>query len=101
MPNIQKLSINQIKFLRGITHGLSPIIMIGSKGVTDSLMKELEIALSHHELIKAKIAIGEKEDRKEIIDYIIGQTKAVLVQAVGKTFVIYRPKKDPVLELPK
>lgn len=101
MSQTQKLSTNQIKFLRGIAHNLNPVIIIGGKGVTDSLMEELETTLNHHELIKVKISIGEKEDRKEVIDFILEQTEATLVQSIGKVFVIYRPKEEPELELPK
>jgi RNA-binding protein len=96
------LSQNQKKFLRGIAHGLNPVIIIGAQGVTDNLMAELERALSHHELLKIKMAGGEREERKEVIDYVVQQTRAQLVQSVGKMFVLYRPRpKDPQLVLPK
>lgn len=96
------LTPSQKKFLRGIAHGLNPIIIIGSQGVTDNLMAELEKSLHHHELLKVKMAAGEREDRKAIIDYVVNQTKAKLVQTVGKMFVIYRARtKNPELQLPK
>jgi RNA-binding protein len=102
MKNTTTLSTNQKKFLRGLAHGLNPMIIIGSQGVTDSLMAELEKTLSHHEILKVKIAAGEREDRKEVIEYITKATRAQLIQSVGKMFVIYRARaKDPQLELPK
>lgn len=98
----QPLSQNQKKYLRGIAHGLNPIIIIGAQGITDSLMAELEKALQFHELLKIKMAAGEREDRKKMIDHVVDQTKAQLVQSVGKMFVIYRPRpKDSQLILPK
>lgn len=102
MKTSTQLTANQKKFLRGIAHGLNPVIIIGAQGVTDNLMAELERALTHHELLKIKIAAGEREDRKTVIDYILQHTKAELVQSVGKMFVIYRPHpKAPELVLPK
>lgn len=101
MPQQKKLSNNQIKFLRGIAHGLNPVIIIGGKGAGDSLMEELEKTLSHHELIKIKISIGDKEERKQVTDYILDQTQADLVQSIGKILVIYRAKEKPELELPR
>lgn len=101
MSNQNNLTPSQVKFLRGIAHGLNPVIIIGSKGVTESLMKELEISLAHHELLKIKIAIGEKDDRKAIIDHILVKTKAHLIQSIGKTCVLFRAKKDSELQLPK
>lgn len=102
MKTDSTLTANQKKFLRGIAHGLNPVIIIGSQGVTDNLMAELDKSLTHHELLKVKMAAGEREDRKAIIDYVISHTKAKLVQSVGKMFVIYRARaKNPELVLPK
>ncbi|MDX1796282.1 MAG: ribosome assembly RNA-binding protein YhbY [Hydrogenovibrio sp.] len=101
MSKNTKLSINQIKFLRGIAHGLNPVVTIGINGVTESLMEELESSLAHHELLKIKLAAAEREDRKRIIDYVVEQTQAQLVQSVGKVFVIFRQNKDSEIQLPK
>ena len=97
----KKLSQPQIKFLRGIAHGLNPIVTIGNNGVTDSVMAELDSSLEHHELLKVKITAGDREDRKEIIDYLIQNSGATLVQAIGKTVVLYRQAEEPELELPR
>ncbi len=90
---LASLSNPQKKFLKGIAHNLNPMIIIGSNGVTDSLMAELETTLEHHELLKIKIAIGERDDRKKIVDYIIENTGALLVQTIGKTCVIFRQRE--------
>ncbi|WP_321276654.1 ribosome assembly RNA-binding protein YhbY [Thiomicrorhabdus indica] len=87
------LSNPQKKFLKGIAHNLNPMIIIGSNGVTDSLMAELETTLEHHELLKIKIAIGERDDRKKIVEHIIENTGALLVQTIGKTCVIFRQRE--------
>lgn len=102
MKTDKTLTPTQKKFLRGLAHGLNPVIIIGAQGVTDSLMAELNKSLTHHELLKVKMAAGERDDRKAIIDYVTTHTKAKLVQSVGKMFVIYRARvKNPELVLPK
>lgn len=101
MRQPEKLTMNQKKYLRGIAHGLNPIIIIGANGITESLMAELDSTLSHHELLKIKIASAEREDRKEMIDYVVKETGSLLVQSVGKTFVIYRQNEETNLPLPK
>ncbi|BBP46373.1 hypothetical protein THMIRHAS_17460 [Thiosulfatimonas sediminis] len=68
------------------------MIIIGGNGLTDGLMAELESTLAHHELLKIKIAFGEREDRSGIIQNILQQTGALLVQSIGKTCVIFRQK---------
>lgn len=101
MPQTKKLSNNQKRFLRGIAHGLNPVILIGANGLTDNLMQELETTLSHHELLKIKMASAERADRKDIVDYILQQTGAELVQSIGKTVVIFLQNEDSELQLPK
>lgn len=95
------LSNTQKRFLKGIAHGLNPVILIGANGLTEGLMKELEKSLAHHELLKIKIASAEREDRKEIVETIVKATHSQLVQSIGKVVVIYRQAKEPQLQLPK
>ena len=100
MSQTTQLTQKQKKFLTGIAHGLNPMIIIGANGVTESLMAELERTLEHHELLKIKMASADREDRKTIVDYILDQTGAVLVQSIGKTCVIYRQSEDSEFSLP-
>ncbi|MCF6345535.1 MAG: ribosome assembly RNA-binding protein YhbY [Thiomicrorhabdus sp.] len=101
MSQPEKLSNNQKKYLRGIAHGLNPMIMIGANGVTESLMEELEGTLSHHEILKIKIAAADRDERQKITERILNETGALLVQAVGKTCIIYRQNEETELPLPK
>ena len=101
MSQPEKLSNNQKKYLRGIAHGLNPMIIIGSNGVTKNLMEELESTLEHHEILKIKIAFGDRDERQEIVQHIINQTGALLVQSIGKICVIYRQKEETELPLPR
>jgi len=101
MSQPEKLSNNQKKYLRGIAHGLNPMIMIGSNGVTESLMEELEKTLAHHEILKVKMAISDRDDRKKVVQYILDETGALLVQVIGKICVIYRQSEETELPLPR
>ncbi len=97
------LSINQKKYLRGLAHHLNPVIIIGQNGLSEGLMNELANTLAHHELIKIKIAAGDRDERRDMIESVCDATGAELVQAIGKVFVIYRPnpeKKDSDIRLP-
>ena len=96
------LSKNQTKFLRSKCHDLKPVVMVGQKGLTEAVLNELETALDHHELVKISLAMDDRELRKRSIDQICQQSEAELVQTIGKTVSVYRPKKDkPVIQLPK
>ncbi|TGG94127.1 ribosome assembly RNA-binding protein YhbY [Natronospirillum operosum] len=85
------------KRLRGIGHDLKPIVTIGGNGVTEGVLAELDRALTDHELIKLKIAAGERDDRQPVIDYVTAETRCELVASIGKIALLYRrnPKADP------
>lgn len=91
------LSRTQIKHLLSLTHNLKPIISIGQNGITENVLKELEIALNHHELVKIKIAGEDRDARQSMIQQLCEQTAAEKVQAIGKTLTLFR--RDP--EKPK
>ena len=96
------LSKNQIKFLRSKCHDLKPVVMLGQKGLSEAVLKELDIALDHHELVKIKLAMDDRDARKQVIDEICKQCQAEQIQSIGKTVSIYRLNKEkPVIHLPK
>ncbi len=96
------LNKEQKKYLRSLAHELKTIIWIGQQGLTDNVLAEIDTALDHHELIKLKIRVGERELRDEIARTICERTSAELVQKIGNVIAIYRQKeKDPLIKLPK
>jgi len=95
------LSKAQLKFLRARCHDLKPVILMGQKGLTEELLAELDRALSHHELVKIKLATDDREQRKLLIDEICQQTRSEEVQSIGKTLSVYRVNPDKaVISLP-
>ena len=96
------LTERQKKFLRQQSHSMKPVVSTGDKGVTDSLIKELNGALEHHELLKIKVRVGDRKARDEMIAELLAKTGAVLVSRVGNIAALYKPnKKDPKIVLPK
>jgi len=90
-----------IKFLRGISHELNPVVMIADKGLTENVMTEINIALDRHELIKIKIRM-DKETRTDFIEKIIQQTGAQKIHSIGQVLTIFRRNPDdPQYELPQ
>ncbi len=82
------------KKLKAQAHPLKPVVMIGQSGLTPAVLKEINVALDAHELIKVKIR-AERDERNVIREQICTETQAELVQSVGQVAVIYRknPKK--------
>jgi putative YhbY family RNA-binding protein len=80
--------------LRAEAHGLKPIVMIGEAGLTPSVMKEIELGLDSHGLIKVRVFGDDREARIEMYESICAQLDAAPVQHIGKLLVLYRPKKE-------
>ena len=50
------LNKKQIQYLKGEAHSLKPVVLLGSNGLTEGVIAEIDSALEHHELIKVKIS---------------------------------------------
>ena len=79
--------------LKARAHALEPRVQVGQSGPTDAVIKEIDRALTAHELIKVKI-LANRDARDQIAEAVCGRTEAVIVQQVGKVVVLWRPKSD-------
>jgi len=91
------LSNPQKRYLRGLAHDLKPIIMVGAKGPTDTLIAELDAALERHELIKVKFAAEDRETRDAWIEQLIEKSGAILISRIGNVAIVFRRSKDKAL----
>lgn len=89
------LSQDQKKRLRTIGHKLNPIVTVGDKGLTTAVVAEIERALNDHELIKVKVVTEDRDDKKAMIEALIKDTKATLVQTIGHIALILRKVDKP------
>lgn len=85
-----KLSTKQIAHLRGLAHSLNPVVMIGNNGLTESVLKEIELNLNAHELIKVQVAGDDRDARKALYLEVCTKTNAVAVHHIGKQLIFYR-----------
>lgn len=98
---VMNLSTKQKQHLKGLAHGLKPVVLMGANGLTEAVLAEIEIALNHHELIKVKIASEDRETKNLIVEAIVRETGAENVQVIGKTLVLYKQSDDRKIELPR
>ena len=97
---MKSLTAAQRQHLRSLAHTRQPVVMIGNNGLSASVLKEIELALNSHELIKIKAASNELETRRTWLAEICAGTGASPVQQIGKILVIYRAASKPVIALP-
>jgi RNA-binding protein len=87
--------------LRGLAHHLDPVVMIGRRGVSDSVVRQIEGALDDHELIKVKVLEDCPVDRGEVAALCTLQTECEVVGQIGRILVLYRARKEgPTIRLP-
>lgn len=80
--------------MRAIGHYLKPIVLVGDKGISVSLVDELNRALNDHELIKIKIR-AERDSRKAMIASLCEETGAQCVQSTGAMALLFREADHP------
>jgi len=87
------LTEQQKKRLRGLGHKLKPVVTIGAGGISDTLLEELTRSLGHHELMKLKVNLGDRNKRDDAIQAVCEHSGAQLIQRVGNIGLLFKKKK--------
>lgn len=82
--------------LRAQAHHLDPVVLLGSNGLTESVMKEIDRELKNHELIKVRVPTDDREEREAIYAEIAETLGCARVQMIGKLLVLWRPADEDV-----
>lgn len=100
MPSIH-LTPAQRKEKRGEAHHLDPVVLIGADGLTDAVVKEADLALKAHGLIKVRMFSDSRPDREAALATLADRLSAAPVQHIGKLLVLFRPSEAKRIDLPK
>ena len=96
------LTSTQRAYLRGLANPLEPILHAGKGGVSDTLIRQADDALTARELIKGRVLDTAPGSARELAEQIAGAVNAQVVQVVGRNFVLFRQKpKDSQITLPR
>ena len=92
----------QRSYLKSLAHDIDPTVYIGKAGVTDNVIKEIDMCLEARELVKVKLQDGCVMEPKDVANDIAAKLGAEFVQAIGRKFTLYRQSKEnKKIELPK
>jgi len=96
------MTSKQRAYLRGLANTMDPILHAGKGGVSDTMRKQADDALTARELIKGRVLETAPASTRDIAEDIAASVNAEVVQVIGRTFVLYRRNdKEPQIVLPK
>lgn len=96
------LTNKQRKFLRAMANGIKPMIQMGKDGTKETFIRQLDIMLENHELVKVNVLETSPMSAHEAANYFVERLDAEYVQDIGRKFVLYREaKEEPEIVLPK
>ena len=98
------LSSKHKKFLKGLGHSLSPVVVVGKEGLGEKIVTATKLELGRHELIKIKIGKSSPASKQETAELLTVGSESSIVQIIGNTILLYKknPKidKDKQIKLP-
>lgn len=93
MPQLEVTRDERLQ-LKARAHALNPVVLLGANGLTPAVMKEIDRALTAHELIKVRVPGDDRAAREAIYTQIAEDLSAACVAAIGKLAIFYRPRPD-------
>jgi len=87
-----ELTQEQRRALRAAAHHLNPVVSIAQKGLTPTVLKEIDNCLKAHELIKVRLYGIERADRDVLFAEICTSLSCAQVQHIGNLLVLWREK---------
>ncbi len=93
----------QRRALRAAAHHLNPVVSISQKGLTPSVLAEIDRCLTAHELIKLRLYGIEREHREALFGEVCTALTCHVVQHIGNLVVLWRerPKDAAIPEFPQ
>ena len=79
---------------RGDAHHLDPVVMIGADGLTPAVLKEAEVAIRSHGLIKVRVFSDDRALRESMLTEMADKLNAAPIQHIGKLLVLWRPIEE-------
>lgn len=96
------MTSKQRAYLRSLANPLQPIVYVGKGGLSDTIEKQADDALTARELIKGKVLENAPDTTREAAEQLAQAVCAEVVQVIGRVFVLYRRNdKEPKITLPR
>lgn len=84
----------QRRELRAEAHHLHPVVIVGQHGLNDKVLREIDVNLRAHQLVKVRVFSDVRDERDALLQRICTALDAASVQHIGKLLVIWRPAPE-------
>lgn len=91
---LERLPNSELRKFKAAAQLLEPMLKVGKAGLSEGFLKEVDIALAQHELVKIKFS-EFKEQKKELTPLLAEKTASHVIMRVGNVVVLHRPKPAP------
>jgi RNA-binding protein len=89
------------RYLRALAHRLSPVVIVGQRGLSDAVVRQVDGALTDHELIKVRLGGDCPVDAAAVSAALRERTGCELAGSIGRVLILYRPRPErPTIVLP-
>ena len=94
------LTAKQKNYLRALAQHRRVILTIGTVGLTEPVLTEIDHALARHELLKIRLPPIHRDQRTSILAQIGQRLHSELIQTIGRVGVFYRRAEQPKITFP-
>jgi RNA-binding protein len=95
------LTSKQKSYLKSIGSTMESVVQIGKGGISPTVVDSARDALTKRELIKVRVLPNSLTEPENTIRELADQTRAELVQVIGRNGLLYkRNEEKPRIELP-
>lgn len=91
MPKLD-ITAKERSALRAASHPLKPVVLVGDRGLSEAVLKEIDLNLKAHQLIKIRVAGDDRDARVAMLDTICDTLSCAPVHHLGKMLIVYRPQ---------
>ena len=88
------LTAKERQALKASAHALKPVVIIGQNGLTDAVLRETDVALTAHELIKIRVRNDDRDERLQFAQIFCERLHAQLVAHSGKLIILWRKNRE-------
>jgi RNA-binding protein len=80
--------------LKAKAHSLEALVHLGKTGLSEEVVRQTDLALAAHELIKVRLVDADRQSRAVMSEALADRTEAGIVQTVGRVLILWRPRPD-------